>query len=102
MPFSPVRDRSFRRGFRVLSAGKSRDEKFSPALYSASEQAYVSFRPPNARTRLRLLTIFVRFARTIFSPPHHFHPLPRRGGQLRRSHTASSATRLLYWACSPA
>lgn len=39
MPFSPVRARSLRRGLRVLSAGKSRAEKFSPALYSASEQA---------------------------------------------------------------
>jgi len=39
MPFSPVNSLSLRRGLRVLSAGKSRAEKFTPALYSASEQA---------------------------------------------------------------
>ena len=85
----------------MLRAGKFRAEKLMPALYSASVQLYVSFSPPNTRSMFRVFFRPFRFESIIFLPPYQRQLQPRAGRFFRRSHAASSAKMLLYWACSP-
>ena len=67
MPFICTTLRSLRRGMRVLSAGKSRLLKFLLLPASASVQLYVSFRPPKARSRVRLVAAAARLVPLIAS-----------------------------------
>lgn len=90
-PFTSRNVRKRQRGGRVLSAGKSRAEKFSPAAYSASVQAYPSFSPPKARSSLRSFFKPGRCANSIFSPPYQRQRTWLQGGYVRRIQARNSA-----------